>query len=224
MPDKKHIIIYSHGFGVRKDDLGLLTDIAEAFPEIESMLFDYYEVDEIKKTITTCPISAQVERLNKIINETRKSNPEAIIDLIGHSQGTIAAALAKPEGIRKAIFISTVFDVSLKRTLERYKLKSDVEINLEGVSIIPSSTGLTKIIPAQYWQERVAVEPFKEYNAFAEKTDIVVINANHDEILPKVSLEELSPKIKVIQLDGNHSFDGEDRKNLIETIKKEINL
>lgn len=224
MPNKKHIIIYSHGYGVRKDDSGLLTDIAEALPEAESILFDYYEVDEIESTITICPISAQIERLNKIVSETRQSNPDAIIDLIGHSQGTIVAAMAKPEGTRKAIFISTVFDMGLGRTIERYKLKPNVEINLDGISRIPSSTGLTKIIPAQYWQERAAIKPFAEYNAFAEKADIVVINANQDQLLPKVDLKELSPKVKVIQLDGNHDFNGEDRKHLIEVIQQEIKL
>lgn len=224
MPDKKHIIIYSHGFGVRKDDNGLLTDIAEALPEAESILFDYYEVDEIESTITICPISAQIESLNKVISEARQSNPEAIIDLIGHSQGTIVAAMAKPDGVRKAIFVSTVFDMGLEQTLERYKSKPGVKIDLDGISIVPSSTGLTKIIPAQYWQERVAIKPFAEYNVFAKKTDIVVINANQDQLLPKVDLKELSPKIKVIQLDGDHGFSGEDRKNLIEVIREEIRL
>jgi hypothetical protein len=132
--------------------------------------------------------------------------------------------LAKPEGIRKAIFISTIFDMGLERTLERYKLKLDVEINLDGISKIPSSTGLTKIIPAQYWQERIAVKPFAEYNAFAKKVDTAIINANQDQLLPKVDLKELSPKIKVLQLDGNHNFDGEDRRRLIEVVKEEIKL
>jgi hypothetical protein len=221
---KKHIIIYSHGFAVRKDDLGLFTDIAQAIPEAESILFDYYKINEIENTITVCPPSVQVKMLNKVIKEAKLSNPGAIIDLICHSQGTIIAALAKPEGIRKIILISAIFDMGLERSLERYRSKPGVEINLDGVSKIPSSTGLTKIIPAQYWRERVAIKPFEEYNAFAEKTDMIVINANQDQVLPKVDLKELNPKIKVIQLDGNHDFGGEDRKKLIEVVKEEIKL
>lgn len=222
MPNQKNIIIYSHGFGVRKDDNGLFTDIVESLTEVESILFDYFEVDEDEKTLTICPFSAQVDKLNKIVAETRLVNPEAVIDLICHSQGTLVAALAKPEGVRKAILISTVFDTSLEHSLERYKSKSDVVIDLNGISRVPSSMGVTRIIPAQYWQERIAVKPFEEYNAFAEKTDIVVINANNDQILPKVDLKDLSPKIKVLALDGNHDFSGEDRKHLIEVIKEEL--
>jgi len=144
MESKKHIVIYSHGFGVRKDDLGLFTDISESIPEVESILFDYFEVDEGQKTLTVCPFSVQAEKLNKMVKEARLSNPEAIIDLICHSQGTLVAAMARPEGIRKALLISAVFDIGLQHSLDRYKTKPGVEINLNGVSkIISATSGLT---------------------------------------------------------------------------------
>lgn len=219
MTTKKHIIIYSHGFGVRKDDNGLLTDIAANLPEVESILFDYFEVDEDKKLLYICPLSSQVNKLNKIINEIKTSNPGAVIDLIGHSQGTVVAAMARPEGIRKAILLAPVFDMGLERTLARYRSKPDAEINLEGISKIPSLNGLARIIPKEYWQERLAVKPFIEYNAFAKKTEIIVIEAKQDQLLPKVNLEELSPKIKVIAIDGDHNFDDSARSFLIKTIK-----
>ncbi|MHB8904043.1 MAG: alpha/beta hydrolase, partial [Patescibacteria group bacterium] len=164
MPTKKHIIIYSHGFGVRKDDNGLLTDIAAALPEVESILFDYFEVDENKKLMYICPLSSQVNKLNKIINEIKTSNPGAVIDLIGHSQGTVVASMTRPEGIRKAILLAPVFDMGLERTLVRYRSKPGAEINLEGISKIPSLNGLARIIPKEYWRERLAVKPFIEYN------------------------------------------------------------
>lgn len=219
MPKPKHIIIYSHGFAVRKDDLGLLSGIAEALPEVESILFDYFEVNEVENTITVCPLSTQVKHLNQVVSEVKAANPEAIIDLIGHSQGTIVAAMAKPDGIRKTILLSPSFDMSLDRTLARYQSKPGVEINLEGTSIIPSSTGLTKIIPKEYWQERVLVKPFEEYNAFAEKTDLTFIIANQDQLSPKVDLTELSPKAHVLSIDGDHNFNDSARSPLIEIIR-----
>jgi len=225
MNNKKHIVIYSHGFGVRKDDNGLLSDIASALPEVDSILFDYYEVDEVKQTLTTCSFSEQAEKLTKVISETRLANPDATIDLVAHSQGTIVAALANPEGIRKAIFLATVFDVSLGRTLERYKLNPGAVINLDGDSIFPSlTTGLTKIIPARYWKERAETKSFEAYNNFSEKTEIIFIEANQDQLLPKVDLSELSSKTKVIYLDGNHGFEGEARELLIKVIREEIKL
>jgi pimeloyl-ACP methyl ester carboxylesterase len=220
MPDSKHIIIYSHGFGVRKDDLGLLSGIAEALPEAESILFDYFEINEEARTMSICPLSAQVKHLNQVISEVKAANPGAVIDLIGHSQGTIVAAMAKPDGIRKTILLSPPFDMSLERTLARYRSKPGAEINIEGTSIIPSSTGLTRIIPKEYWQERILVKPFEEYNALAEKTEITAVIANQDELIPRADLTELSPKIKVLTIDGDHNFNDLAREPLIKIIRE----
>lgn len=224
MNNKKHIIIYSHGFAVQKDDMGLFTDIAGSIQEAESVLFDYYEVDKSENKIFVCPFSNQIKKLNEVINEVKSSYPEAIIDLICHSQGTIVAAMAKPDGIRKTIMISPVFDVDIERSLSRYRVKPGVKINLEGVSEIPSSTGLSKVIPKEYWQERSQIKPFTEYNSFAVKTQIVAIEGNQDELLPKVNLADLDSRIKVIAIDGDHNFSGSDRGKLILLIKEILGL
>lgn len=220
MTDKKHIIIYSHGFAVRKDDSGLFTDIANNLPEVESLLFDYYQVDEFQNKIFTCSFSEQVKKLKDIINEVKMSNPEAVIDLIGHSQGTIIAAMAKPEGIRKVVLISPVFDNDIDRSINRYKTKPGVKIDLNGISEIPSSTGLTKIIPKEYWQERSLLNLFTEYNSLANKAEVVAIEGNQDELLPKVDLSSLDSRIRVIAIDGDHNFNSPNRNNLIKLIRE----
>jgi hypothetical protein len=224
MLPKKHIIIYSHGLGVRRDDNGLLSDIADALPEVESVLFDYYDIDEVANELFICPASQQLSKLTKIINDTRLANPTAIIDLIAHSQGTIIAAMARSSEIRKAILLAPVFDVSLEKTLSRYQAKPGAELNINGISKIPSSSGLTRIIPKEYWQERLEIKPFREYNALSEKTEVIIIEANQDQLLPKVDLSELSPETKVISLDGNHGFEGEARESLIKVIREEIKI
>lgn len=220
LSNKNHIIIYSHGFGVRKDDRGLLSDIAASLPEVESILFDYFDINEKDKTITIRPFSTQIKMLNKAIEEARLANPNAIIDLICHSQGTIVAALAKPDKIRKTILLAPVFDMSLKRTITRYHSNPQTQIDLDGISTLPPVDGLTRIVPAQYWLERQKLKTFEEYNSFAAKTEMIVIQANQDEILPKVDLKELSPNIKLMTLDGNHGFHIPDRVGLLAVIKE----
>ena len=37
-------IIFSHGFGVKADARGMFPEIAAAFPDYESIVFDYNEV------------------------------------------------------------------------------------------------------------------------------------------------------------------------------------
>jgi len=222
MSTKKHIVIYSHGFGVRKDDNGLLSDIAEHLPEVESILFDYYDLNEANNELLICPTSHQVNKLNQIINGIRTISPEAVIDLIAHSQGTIVAAMAKPSGIRKFIMLAPVFDMGLERTLFRYRAKPDAQVDINGTSIISYSRGITRIIPKEYWQERINIKPFVEYNVFSEKTEIIVIEAKQDELVPKVDLKELDKRIKVMQLEGDHGFHVPNRELLINTIRELI--
>ena len=212
----KHIIIFSHGFGVRKDDRGLLSDIATAFPQTESVLFDYFIINEEKKTLTVRPLSEQAKMLNDTIKRVRSANPDAVIDLIGHSQGTIVAAIAKPEGIRKTILLAPVFDMSIQRAIERYGAR----MNLNGITELAPLDGLVRFIPPEYWVERKTLKPFDEYNAFAKKTEIIVIEANQDEVVPKVDLTALSSKLKLAPLDGDHNFTGAAREPLKTAIIK----
>jgi pimeloyl-ACP methyl ester carboxylesterase len=217
-PDR--IVIFSHGFGVRKDDRGLLTDIASALPEVVSVLFDYNEVDEGTHTLTIRPLSAQATILNDVVSETRRVHPSAIIDLIGHSQGTIVAALAKPIGVRKTLFLAPPFDMMIERTMERYSKRLDVEINLNGISRLSILDGWKRLVPAAYWKERENIDPFSLYNTFAKQTELIIIEARQDEILPKVDLAGLSSAIETHLLDGAHNFGGGARKPLLDLIRE----
>lgn len=223
MEKQKHIIIFSHGFGVKKDDLGLLTGVAEAFPESECILFDYFDVDEEKKSITIRPFSEQIENLESVYNKVREASPDAVIDMIAHSQGTLIPALAKLEGVRNTILLTPVFDMGLERTVKRYGSDPNSEINLDGVSRLRKLDGYDRFIPKEYWVERKLLKPFDLYNEYSLRTNLIVINANQDTILGSVDLSALSSRIKLINIDGNHSFDKiEDRKNLIKVIKEII--
>ena len=106
-PMPMHIVIYSHGFGVRKDDRGLFTDIAAALPGATHRMFDYNRRDETTGNLTVAPLAEQVGMLRNQIEKARADTPGAIIDLICHSQGCIVAALLAPRDVRKTLFSRT---------------------------------------------------------------------------------------------------------------------
>lgn len=223
MENKKHIIIFSHGFGVRKDDLGLLTNIADSLDNCQSFLFDYFNVDENHKTITITPFSEQVQRLTAVYNQVRHEFPEAIIDIICHSQGTLIPALAKLLGVRKTILLTPVFDMSIERTMKRYSGRLDCSIDLNGVSKLYRLGGYERLIPKEYWVERKAIEgPINLYNKYSEKTELIIINAKQDTILGTMELVNLSSTIKVFNIDGDHNFSGKDREGLLKLVHETI--
>ena len=108
-----NIVIYSHGFGVYKDDRGLFPDIAASMPRTEAIMFDYNRL-EANNTLIASTLEAQTEKLRQIYNETRAANPDATIDLICHSQGCVIAAMAQLEGVRRTILLAPPYAIFVK--------------------------------------------------------------------------------------------------------------
>jgi len=220
MPPKKHIIIFSHGFGVRKDDRGLLSEIAENFANTETMLFDYNGVDETGKVLTVRLLSEQAKMLNEVIEKARLENPDATIDIIGHSQGCLVVGLVKPSGIRKTVFLAPSLDNDIEYTINIFKERPGTEINLSGVSRLTRRDGTTTLVSTEFWKEREEANPISLYNTLAQQTGLIIINAKQDEILKEINTGDLNKNIKIIKLDSNHQFSGTERRPLIEKIKE----
>lgn len=145
-----------------------------------------------------------------------------MIDIIAHSQGTMVAALAKPQGIRKIILLAPVFDMNIERTFDRFKKDPNAKMNIDGVSTLPPSVdGYTRLVPAKYWEERKNVDIFKEYNELAQLSEVIVIKAKQDHLLPDTDLSQLDPSIEVLSMNGDHGFNAdEDRKLLLGKLKE----
>ena len=221
MSQSKHIIIFSHGFGVRKDDLGLFPSIIPSLGDAECIMFDYFEVDETNRTLTVRPFSEQVRLLNTVIEQARATHPEAIIDIIAHSQGCFVAAVATPLiKIRKTICIWAPLSLVVERALNRLRTTPGSVIDMEGISKYPRKDGSTTLIPAEYWRERIKAVPLDSYNQLADRTELTMIKAIQDDVLGDVDFSQLNPKAKVISLDGDHNFKGATREPLIDVVKK----
>lgn len=218
-----HIIIYSHGFGVRKDDRGLFTDIAPVLSDAEHVMLDYNQADDNANTLTVTPLSAQAEKLKLVIGETQDENPGAVVDLVCHSQGCVVAAMAQPQNIRKTIFLAppdhfAAVNQKVKKMLERPGTK----LNDDGSMSYPRRDGSTTIIPKEYWSDIQDIQPIDLYNKLTKQTRLTVINAKQDEVIGSLDFSKLSPDIKVVELDANHDFTNEARNKLLDMVAQEL--
>ncbi len=220
-----HIIIFSHGFGVRKDDRGLFTAIARAVPDATSILFHYNPINDKSNTLTAKPLNEQVQKLRKVINTARAEYPGAIIDLVCHSQGCIVAAVLKPRDIRKVIMLTPPDDISEATLIKQLSVEGEAPIDTAVRTRLPRSDGSTTVIHPEYWQSLVGVDPVKLYNKLAKFTALRIINARTDEVLGPVSFEGIDPSISFVTLDGGHNFDDEEsRKRILYILQKELTL
>ncbi|MCA9333348.1 hypothetical protein KDA00_05760 [Candidatus Saccharibacteria bacterium] len=215
----KHIIIYSHGFGVRKDDRGLFTDIAKAFPDAEHVMFDFNEFDVQTNTLTARPLDEQASMLNQQIESIKQNYPYATIDIIAHSQGCVATSIAKPEGIRKAILLAPPAQFLGLEKKEIYSMRPDTVTDEDGTIHMPRRDGSTTTIKEDYWKSREGIKPIELYNAFGEVTELSIITATQDEVLTNTDFTGLSNKVTLIKQAANHDFTGDYRQKLINNIK-----
>jgi len=220
-----HIIIFSHGFGVRKDDKGLFTAIARAVPDAEGILFHYNPINDRSNTLTAKTLPEQVQKLRKIINTARAEYPGAIIDLVCHAQGCVVAGILKPRGIRKVIMLTPPDKISQAALIKQMESRAEITIDPNVRTRLPLSDGATIVIHPEYWQNLDGVEPVKLYNRLAKFTALRIINARNDEVLGPVSLEGIDPSVSCVTLDGDHNFtEEESRARILYILQKELSL
>lgn len=218
----KPIIIYSHGFGVRKDDRGLFTEIAAVLPKFEHIMFDYGSWNDESKELTIPTLTEQMKHLGQVISETKAENPDSIIELICHSQGCVVAALLRPQGIHKAIFTGPPAELSVDNMLHLFKSRPGSEINLHGISHLKRADFSTTNVSPEYWQSINSIDPIALYNEYAETTSLTIINAAEDEIIGSCDFSRLTPEIKLVEVKTGHNFENAGRQQLIDAIKQKL--
>ena len=219
----KHIILYSHGFGVDKTDRGLFTAIANAIPEVEHIMFEYDPKDENGNTVVET-FSGRKDKLIAKYNELRKQNPNAAIDLVCHSQGCLVAALAKLENIRKVILLTPpIYLENGDEKREKYLEKPTVKELSDGTLAVRRRDGSTTLIRQSYWDDfGVVINSERLYNKLSRITELIAIRATEDEILQNNSYDGFEKSIKIMDIEGNHSFDGEDRPRIAKAVRQLI--
>ena len=215
---KKKIIIYSHGFGVRSDDRGLFNDIKNILPEFTHVTFDYTVVDEIHNTMTQPSLNQQAEKLNTVIAKTRFENPDAELYLICHSMGSLAGAIATPDGILKTILLAPLQILDKHMMIKKFGNRKGAHADIHGVTTFPRPDGSTTIIYPEFWSSFDGVDPKTVYAELGNKTNLTIVRAKQDKLLLETNFDDLKPQVDIIEIDGGHDFGGHARKHVAEII------
>lgn len=218
----KHIIICSHGFGVKRDDRGFFPDAVSLVPGAEIIMFDYNAIEEGGRVVRASPFTEQVIKLREVLEEAREKNPDAVIDIVSHSQGAIAIGLLSAvdvKGVKKIIMAAPPYTLSGTRIINRFKNNPETKIDFTGTSALGRGDGTISLVGERFWQELEMLRPVELYNYLAGSAQITHINANQDEVFGVSETSLLSKKIKILNIDSDHMFTGKYRQNLKELIR-----
>lgn len=223
MINPKKVVIFSHGFGLRKDNRGLFNILSKEIENlgIKTYCFDYNRYDSRTKKLYTISFSEQAKKLQKVIDEVSEKYPKSKIIIVGQSQGSFIPALCNVKKVSKIIGMSPFFHTDMKDILRRYTKSEENVLNFSGISTRKRSDGSTTIIPKEYWKERFETDVITLYNNLAQKTDLVLISPLQDEIMDIMDLRMIK-HASIINLDGDHDFSSQYRLDLVKTVLNQL--
>jgi hypothetical protein len=210
-------LLFSHGFGVKKDSRGMFTEIAHNFPEYTPIMFNYNLVSADGREVVVEPYSKQANVLKSKIVSIYDQDNDADITLIGHSQGCIIPCLVPHIKLNKAILLAPPKVVGSNMSRNQ-----SVKPTTDGSIRIPRKDGTTTIVTKAFIEELDDTNPPALYRHLAAQMPVKIVIAKKDEILKDSDLSGLSDVAEVIGIDGDHNFTGQDRKGLIKALTKYI--
>ncbi len=200
----------------------MFIDISDSIGDRLNILFDYNIPTNDWLEVASFERQAEIlqNEIDKLLSRWFKQ-----IDIITHSQWSVAATLINSNHIWKAIFIAPPRNLNLDKMnaifWERPWIKKYPDWRLKK---IPRRDGSITTISMEYWESRERLDMIDLYEKFTKKVPTHIILAQNDEILWSDNSNKFTRNIKSQKIiPGNHDFTNKDeRNNLIEVIKEII--
>ena len=218
------MVVFSHGFGVRRDTSGFFTEIAQNLPVgYGYLLFDYYGYDEPSNTVTLTGFSAQVKMLQKVLSWTAEQTGVEQINIVAHSIGSIVAAMARPPSIHSVIMLAPPTHIG--DNTRNYFTGQPGSQHTDGVWLVPRRDGTTSKISEKLFDEFETTDAATEIVAYAEQRQLTILTATADEVLTDTdyTVFATTPNILIIGVAGaSHNFVGDARPKVIQLIREHL--
>lgn len=219
----KATVVMVHGFGTSKHETaGYFDDISSALvnENFRVVRFDLSGYGNSEGREEDACYSKHVLDL-KCVLAWVKSNYQTPIFIFAQSMGCWVTALSNPDGITKTIMTGVPNsnpEIVVTRVKERFGSRPGAILDLDGVSLLPRSTGKIQKIGSQFWSDIKNIKPAKIVEDYSKKTELLIVHWESDEIIGKDYLDEYDQTSTLTStwLPGDHSVTKpEDRKNFI---------
>lgn len=222
----KATVILVHGFGTSKHETaGYFDDIAAALikDDFRVVRFDFSGYGKSEGKQEEVCYSKQVGDLKSVLTYAKDNFTEGVY-LFSQSMGTWVTALCSTDNIAKSIFTgipNTNTQIIIDRFVERFSTRPGANFNLNGISLLPRSTGKIQKIGSCFWDDIRNLDPVATVTKYSQKTKLLLVHWENDEIIGRDYLSEYDaiPTLKSLWLPGDHSVTNpEDRKHFIKVM------
>ena len=220
-----HMVVFSHGFGVKRDSRGMFTDIAAALPaDIGYVLFDYNDIDEAHNLVHASGFREQANRLKAVVEWVGAQAGVKQVSLIGHSLGCLVIAELAAPTIQKIILLAPPTNLQGSTWRDLYTKRPDAQL-VRGVWHIPRRDGSTTLISEAVLDELGHVDAEGELVKLAMLQPYLLVIPEADDVLLDDDYTELMvmDAITSVGIEGaDHNFSDTYRAQLIETIRTQL--
>lgn len=219
-------IIFSHGFGMKRDSRGFFTEIGnELTNNFLIVRFDYCKMIPEDNATLTYSLSVQARMLQKVIEYVRLKFMIDELNIIAHSMGCLVVGMAKINKLNKVALLCAPPSKKIQKMQSYFNHKQGSEFNLNGFSKVKRSDGSWTYIHPDFWVDLQKVEPPKLFEKLSENCEAYFIRALQDDVIKNESYTKIKQlqSIKYIELLGDHNFKEPNRKKLLATIVKIFN-
>lgn len=205
-------VVFAHGLGVNKHETtGMYDAVASVLaPRYRTVQFDFSGFGKSEGKQEDFDYHKHAADLEAILTYVKQNYPGDIY-ILAHSMGTFVTALLNPQGIKKAVFSGTPNSDTqfiIDRLIKRFTSKPGGKVDINGISMIPRSTGEIQKFGPQFWTTLRDFKPIEAFTQFCSHTPTLIIHPKQDDVVGLDHQDEYDkvPLVKIEWMDGDHSF------------------
>lgn len=223
--ESKKAVVFSHGFGVRRDNKTIYTDIGNLLKNDYLIIrFDYQVVHQDGNSMEVQPWTTQAITLKHVLEWVQKEHKIKELNIIAQSAGCYIPCILMPDNIKKSLFISVPPEGSgLKELKYDIEVRSKTKVNLSGMTKLCKSDGSVRYLSGKFWDEfKKMKDPLELYKRYSNVTELHMMRALDDDIMAWGNYDSIKEMkdIHYIELPGDHNLRGRDRIGLLNYVNE----
>lgn len=219
-------VVFAHGLGVTKHETtGMFDAVAQGIGDVfRTVQFDFSGFGKSEGRQEDFDYYKHAKDLGAVLSYVRTTYPGKIY-IVAHSMGTFVTTLLNPPDVEKAVLSGTPNSNTqfiIDRLIKRFTSKPGGKVDLNGISLVPRSTGEIQKFGPEFWKTLKEFNPVEAFNSFASHTKTLIIHPKQDDVVGLDYQDEYNSvaNATVIWTDGDHSFKKEeDRKKYVQHIR-----
>lgn len=217
------VIIFSHGFGVKRNSWGMFNEIGDTLKEDNLIIrFDYNKIIPEKNALYLFPPSLQAKMLEQVYHYTRNTFSPFHFTIIAHSMGCVIASQATFPQLDCVILLSPPIKPPYQSIKDYFSQRPNTHFDEQGITRIEKSDGSLNYVPQEFWPEVKSTQPIKKYQKLMTHSSVYAIHPKDDQILSEEPYPQLAKLLEdqYYEIDGNHDFAPPHRQKLLDRIQQ----